>query len=463
MQPNILLTIADDQRGSAMGCVGLERVATPYLDTLADRGVRCIHTYHFGSNHGAVCSPSRAMLHSGAPYMELDEALLGPTYPPPGYTTTVPLMLGQKLHQAGYHCFATGKWHNGIDSFRAAFDSGDKIFFNGMADHWFTPVHDFDLSGRYSKEAAYIADGFSTEVFGQAAVDFIRSRRDQDQPFFCYCAFTAPHDPRTPPDDYRRRYDPKTIPLPPNYLPEHPFDNGEMSVRDERLLSCPREPAEIRHSLAEYYGMISHMDHWIGRIHAALDEIGQRENTIVIHTADHGLAIGQHGLLGKQNMYEHSTQVPLIAAGPGLPVHAVREGLCYQHDLHPTILDLANVSKRGVWFQTLLPLLRGENTGRPFITSHYRNLQRMIRDARYKLIEYTVGGQRRVQLFDLAEDTWECHDLSTDPTHQHRVEALSRQLNACMTENTALRRKSNIDQKLPETCIGRPRERFVLS
>lgn len=426
MPPNIVVTVADDQRGSAIGCAGIEPVRTPHLDTLAKRGVRCDRAYYFGACHGAVCAPSRAMLHTGRPFQELDPMLMEPVHPPTGHALVLPPTLGQKLRAAGYHCYGTGKWHNGVDSFHASFDDGAAIFHGGMADHYFTPVHAFDPTGRYPDSAARDADGFSTEVFGQAAIDFIHSRRGKDEPFFLYCAFTAPHDPRTPPDAYRRRYDPRAIDLPPNVMPEHPFDNGECRGRDERLLGWPREPDEIRRSLAAYYAMISHMDEWIGRIHEALAEIGQDDNTIVVHTADHGLAVGQHGLLGKQNLYEHSVRVPLIVAGPGLPRGAERQGLCYQHDLHPTLLELAGESTEDAFFESLLPMLRGACSGRDHVSCTYRDIYHMVRDAQFKLIEYDGEGHRRYQLFDLANDPWELHDLSRDPGHAQVLAAMQR-------------------------------------
>lgn len=430
-RPNILITIADDQRGTAVGCAGIEPVRTPNLDALAFRGVRFSQAYHYGSCHGAVCAPSRAMLHTGRLYHSLDPAMLQPIYPPAGYTVAVPPTLGGKLRQAGYHAFAAGKWHNGIHSFNRSFDDARNVFFGGMADHLFTPIYDYDPSGQYLPTTARTGPGFSTELFGQAAVDYIRSRKGNDQPFFCYCAFTAPHDPRTPPDEYRRMYDPREIKLPPNYLPEHLFDTGHIGGRDENLLGHPRDFKEIWRSTAEYYGMITHMDAWIGKIHAALAEIGQLDNTLVVHTADHGLSLGQHGLMGKQNVYEHSVRVPSIVAGPGLPGGVVRDGLCYQHDLHPTLLDLAGVPIGETAFQSLNALARGQTAGRETIASHFARDMRMVRDRRYKLIEYAPNkthGFTREQLFDLQADPWEQTDLIGDPAHAATAQRLRAQL-----------------------------------
>ncbi len=423
MPPNIVLIVAADQRATAVGCESVELVQTPNLDALAQRGTRCTAAYHFGSCVPAVCAPSRAMLHTGIPYTEIDPALMGPVRPPTDRNVPIPPTLGEKLRRAGYHCFGTGKWHNGVETFARSFDSGDAIFFYGMADHWFTPAHAFDPSGSYPETAARNAPGHSTDVFGQTAVDFIQSQRDRENPFFCYCAFTSPHDPRTPPDAYRRMYDPRQIDLPPNFLPEHPFDNGELEIRDERLLGRPRDTKEIQRSLAAYYAMISHMDTWIGRICEAVDSIGKTANTLVVHTADHGLALGQHGLLGKQNMYEHSVRVPLILAGPGVPEGRRNPGLCYQHDLHPTLLEFAGIPDEGRLFTSLLPLLNGKTPGRNTVVSAYRDCQRMIRGDRLKLIEYRVSGDARRQVFDLTEDPWERNDRAED---SHFAEEIAR-------------------------------------
>lgn len=427
--PNIVFTIADDQRGSALGCAGVEPVLTPHLDTLAGSGTRFANAFHFGSCHGGVCAPSRAMLHTGKSYFGLDRQMMGPTYPRQGTSVEVPPTLGQKLMANGYDAFATGKWHNGVDSFHMSFNAGASIFFGGMCDHWFVPVFDYDPTGCYPVESRYCAKGFSSEIFANEAIKFIHSRKDNPQPFFCYCAFTAPHDPRTPPDAWRQRYRPGDIPMFPNVRRVPQSDPGTLSIRDECLLGMPRNEGDLERALAEYYGMISHMDEQIGKIHAALDEIGARENTIVVHTADHGLAVGQHGLLGKQNLYDHSVRVPLIMSGPDLPMGAVREQLCYQHDLHPTLLEMAGSPGEEEGFQSLCRILRDPaRESRSHVGCAYENLQRMIRSDRYKLIEYDVSGTRRTELFDLQEDPWEVNNLATHPSHGHRIWSLREEL-----------------------------------
>ncbi len=443
-RPNIVLTIADDHRGTALGCGGIEPVLTPSLDALAARGTRFVNAQHLGSCHGAVCAPSRAMLHTGFPYFQLDPGLLGPADPPPDRPVNIPPTLGQKLQEAGYESFATGKWHNGVRSFHRSFNRGASIFFGGMNDHWFTPVQDFDPSGQYPNSAKYLADGFSTEVFARSAIDFIRSRRDDERPFFCYCAFTAPHDPRTPPDHWRRQYRPSSLTMPPNVTPSF-FGHSPLSVmpsrdmgttrdRDELLLGTPRDVREIERALAGYYGMISHMDEWIGKIHEAVEEIGVAEGTIVIHTSDHGLAVGQHGFLGKENLYQHSLNVPLILAGPDIPGGLVSEALCYQHDLHPTLAERAGAAPPdGKTFRNLDAVISGDG-GRTYIGSSYMGSVRSIRDKRYKLIEYHVQDEKSCELFDLQSDPWETCNLEGQSEQRDTLVRLRRELAAWRDE-----------------------------
>src|SRR5262249_50414221 len=155
--------------------------------------------------------------------------------------------------------------------------------------------------------------------------------------FFLHLNFTAPHDPLLVPPDRAMRYDAATVPLPKNFVAQHPFDHGNASGRDELLFRLPRTPQEVREELAVYYAVIEHLDAQIGRILATLQSLSSLDNTIVVFTSDHGLAIGSHGLRGKQNMYEHTLRVPLVIRGPGVPAGKESHALCYLRDLFPTL------------------------------------------------------------------------------------------------------------------------------
>lgn len=437
-QPNILFMIADDHRHNAIHTLGDPIVQTPILDSLVAGGTAFCQNHIMGSLSGAVCIPTRACLHTGANLFNASTSTeLSNSR---GIMTLNPdlTLLAEHFRVSGYHTFATGKWHNDKASFNRSFGEGSTIFFGGMSDHDRVPLHEYDSRGEYSQDNCYIGDGFSSEIFSDSAIQFLNQYEEQE-PFFLYVAFTAPHDPRTPPPEYAVLYDPAEIPLPPNYLPEHPFDNGELDNRDENLAPFPRPTEEVQQHMADYYGMISHMDAQIGRVIETLSENGYLENTIIVYTADHGLAVGQHGLFGKQNLYDHSIRVPLILKGPGVPSGEVIDGLTHTNDVYPTLCELAQVSiPETVESQSLLPLLQGQQRQfREYVCSAYKYVQRSISDSEWKLIRYyrseeSQTGEERIQLFNLAQDPWEMNDLSADPSQQTSIQNLSEKLTSWM-------------------------------
>ena len=190
-------------------------------------------------------------------------------------------------------------------------------------------------------------------------------RREQTKPFFLYVGFNSPHDPRQAPKEFVDMYPPARIEVPPNYLPEHPFDQGDHEVRDEILAPFPRTREAVQLHRSEYYAHITYMDAQIGRILDALEKSGPARNTYVIFTADHGLAVGQHGLMGKQNLYDHSIRMPLMVAGPGIARGRRVDHLVYQHSLFATTCELAGVKAPDTLeFPSLADLLTGRAAGR---------------------------------------------------------------------------------------------------
>jgi arylsulfatase A-like enzyme len=430
-RPNILIMVADDHRYESLGVHGNSEVATPHLDALAARGLVCHQAHCQGGMHGAICVPSRASLMTGRNIFTSAEDTIGRDYRAsltiPDSLTTFP----ERLRAAGYRTHAIGKWHNDAASFQRSFASAERVMFGGMSDHDRVPLHAYDPAGNYSPDACVYEAGFSTDLFAESAMRFLDEQTHGD-PWLMYVAFTAPHDPRTPPAAFA--VDPESVSVPPNFLPAHPFDNGDLLVRDEMLDDLPRTPASVRRHIADYYGMIQHLDAAIGQIVDAVARRSDAANTVIIYTADHGIALGQHGLLGKQNLYEHSTRIPLIMAGPGVPAGAVRNDLVWHGDTTATVMDLAGVDGS--------PALEGASlvaTGgappRSMFAAAYRFSQRMIRDERYKLIRYwpepsTAGtdtaGSKTAQLFDLLEDPWETTNLAHAPRLApviHRLDA----------------------------------------
>jgi arylsulfatase A-like enzyme len=245
-----------------------------------------------------------------------------------------------------------------------------------------------------------------------------------------YISFMAPHDPRTMPKEYLEMYPPDKMELPPNFLPRHPFNFGKILVRDELLAPWPRTAATIRRHIAEYYAMISHLDAQIGRVLSELDRLGLRENTLILLAGDNGLAVGQHGLMGKQNNYEHSIRVPLIMCGPGIPQNEKRDAFVYLLDLYPTLCELIGIEvPTSVEGKSLVPAIKdsGEKI-RDSLFFAYEEFQRSVRTDRFKLIEYVVRDKRHTQLFDLDNDRWETQNLAENVDHRETVDELRRKL-----------------------------------
>jgi len=412
--PNILFLFTDDQRFDAIGALCNQAVKTPNMDKLVAGGTVFTHAHIMGSLVPAVCMPSRAMLMTGRGLFHLLDQ--GRDIPPEH------IMLPELLRQEGYETFGTGKWHNGPPAYARCFSRGASIFYGGMSNHLEVPVHDFDPEGRYAKESRYSSKKFSSELFSDEAIDFLE-RQTGDAPFFAYVSYTAPHDPRMAPKEFADMYPAKSIEVPPNFLTEHPFDNGELRIRDEILAQSPRTPEVVQEHIAAYYAMIAHLDYHIGRVLDALENSGQADNTIVIFAGDNGLAVGQHGLLGKQNLYEHSVRVPLVFAGPGIPAGKRTDALCYLLDVFPTLCDLSGIAvPETVEGKSLLPIIQGQkNEVRGSVFAAYRQFQRMVRQGGWKLIRYNVEGKQTTQLFDLASDPWEVKNLAGEPERKERL------------------------------------------
>jgi len=426
--PNILFLLTDDQRYNTINVLGNKDIITPNLDSLVENGVAFTNAYIMGGLSAAVCMPSRASLLTGRSCFHLVDS--GRILPEDHIT------LPELFRRSGYITFGTGKWHNGRDSYARSFSTGAKIMFGGMSDHYKVPLHDFDPSGEYRNENQYFFQNkHSSEIYADAALEFLQNY-NHEKPFFMYISFQAPHDPRDISEKYLEMYDHQSIAIPENFMPEHPFNNGELSVRDELLAPFPRTPREIRHHIAAYYAMITHLDAQIGRIFSMLIEKKLVENTIIVYSSDNGLAVGQHGLLGKQNLYEHSVKVPLIISGPGIPKGEQRPVLCYLLDIYPTLCDLAGIAiPASVEGKTLIDLIEGKvDKVRDALLFVYKNFQRGIRNDRWKLIHYNVRGKKKTQLFDLKNDPWEKCNLADDPTKTELIAKLTDQMKYLLVE-----------------------------
>jgi len=341
VKPNVVFLLSDDQRPDTIAALGNPVVQTPNLDRLVREGTAMTRAVCANP----ICTPSRAEVLTGCSGFrnhvldfgrQIDKELA--TWP-------------DTMRAAGYHTWYVGKWHNdgrppdhGFQQSLGLFAGGGGRWAKDAVDFKGSPITGYrgwvfqDDGGRMFPHRGV---GLTPEIsghFADAAIELIR--RKPAEPFFLQVNFTAPHDPLLMPPGYDDRYDWRTIPLPKNFLAEHPFDHGNLDGRDERLLPRPHTRDQVRQLIAMYYCVVTHMDEQIGRILQTLEDTGQAENTIVIFSSDHGVALGSHGLRGKQNMYEHTIGVPLVLRGPGIPRGHRRTAQVYLRDLFPTICNL---------------------------------------------------------------------------------------------------------------------------
>ena len=427
-KPNVLFLFADDQCFETIRAFGHTDIDTPNLDRLVARGTTFTRAYNMGSWSGAVCVASRTMLITGRSVWNAESI-----YKTTDQERQAGVLWPQLMSQAGYRTYFTGKWHIQTDAAKC-FDVARHIR-AGMPK---------DTPNSYNRPPATGADSWSpydtslggfweggkhwSEVAADDAVDFLGEAKQQAKPFFMYIAFNAPHDPRQSPKEYVDKYPLSRIAVPKNFLPEYPHKDAigcGPSLRDEKLGPFPRTEQAVKVHRQEYYALITHLDAQIGRILDALDRSGQADNTWIFFTADHGLALGHHGLFGKQNMYDDSVRVPFIVAGPGVAKNRRHAAAIYLQDAMATALDLAAAPKPAhVFFHSLRPLLDGKQKQSSYesVYGGYLELQRAITHDGWKLIAYPKAGV--VRLYHLAKDPLEMTDLAADPKHAQQKREL---------------------------------------
>ena len=412
-KPNIVFIFADDQCFQTIQALGYDEVQTPNLDRLARQGTTFTHAYNMGSWSGAVCVASRTMLNSGRFVWNAHQI-----WNESEQEREEGRWWGEYMKEAGYRTYMTGKWHC-----KAAAEKS----FDVVRD--VRPGMPSQTPAGYNRPIAPGQDTWSpsdpkfggfweggthwSEVVANHASDFIDQAQADDTPFFMYLAFNAPHDPRQSPAEYVDRYPVESIEMPTNFQPVYPHAEEigcGKKLRDEKLAPFPRTPHAIKVNRQEYYAIITHMDEMIGRILDDLQSSGKADNTWIFFTADHGLACGQHGLLGKQNLYDHSVRVPFLVVGPEVAAGARINEAVYLQDVMPTTLQLAGLEKpEHVEFNSVLPLLGGEASPYQEIYGCYLDKQRSIRTDRYKLIVYPNA--KTLRLYDLQNDPMETTDL----------------------------------------------------
>jgi len=407
-RPNILFVIVDDQSPFDLKIYEPQSaLETPVIDRIAADGMVFDGAYQMGSFNGAVCTPSRHMVMTGRTVWHLP---IGP-----GAKTHCPADIEQNtlaavFNRAGYATMRTCKNGNSYEG----------------ANRQFTVRKDATKRGG--------ADAQGSAWHADQVLDYLKQRenRDERQPFFIYFGFSHPHDTRDGKPELLAKYgsvnhtDRNALPpandkqpaLPVNYLPAHPFHHGHPGLRDEVDVSGvweKRDERTIRNEIGREFACSENIDIQIGRVLDKLKQLGELDNTYIVYTADHGMAIGRHGLQGKQNLYEHTWRVPLIVKGPGIKPGSRVKGNTYLLDVLATLCALANIepptSNEGLSFK---PVLMGQQqTVRDVLYGVYNGGtkpgMRCVKQGDWKLIKYDVldGKVRETQLFNLAENPYE--------------------------------------------------------
>ena len=409
-RPNFLFIIADDQSPFDLKVYEPRSpLQTPNLDRLAKEGMVFDGAYHMGSFQGAVCTPSRHMIMCGRTVWHLPiapEALKQGKCPPKLEQQTIPAV----FNRAGYATMRTCKIGN-------SYEGANKLF---------AVRHDAEKRGG--------DDATGSAWHGEQVLNYLKERETAKdaRPFLIYFGFSHPHDTRNGKPELLAKYgavnhaDKNSLPpsnakqpaLPVNYLPAHPFPHGHPGLRDETMVSGVwerRDERTIRNELGREFACSENIDIQIGRVLKKLEAMAELENTYIIYTADHGIAIGRHGLQGKQNLYQHTWRVPFIVKGPGIKAGSRVEGNIYLLDVLATLCDLAGIkppeSNEGITFK---PVLEGKQaTVRDVLYGVYNGGtkpgMRCVKQGDWKLIKYDVleGKVRETQLFNLKENPQE--------------------------------------------------------
>jgi len=455
-RPNLLWIMTDQQRRDSIGAYGNPAIKTPNLDRLAEGGVRFNQCYIATS----PCSPSRASLLTGL-YAHTHGVVVNNIVLPEDVPS-----LGNTLKAAGYRAAWVGKWHLGpTDSPK-----------HGFTDKWVDHARSYrDYLERVGLLQAFperrggsawprgvrygrspVPEEHFLETFlAREAISFLEE--SGSQPFCLAVSFRAPHPPVTPPEPWYSMYPRDKVPLPANFhddMENKPLwqrqrrtgrmDSGRRGARKWEGTTFPKSRVlaewteeEWREIIALYYGFVSYVDNWTGKVLEALDRQGLTDNTIVLYTTDHGDMMGSHGLITKSYIYDEDMRVPLVMRYPPLiKPGTATDALVSNVDVFPTLLEMMGVKvPRGVQGRSFLPVLEGEaqpHRDAAFMEVASRGIK-AVRTGRWK---YTVNWRPRDldELYDMENDPLELRNLATDPEHADACERLRKRILDWMRE-----------------------------
>ena len=448
--PNFLVIISDEHRKDAMGCAWHPLVHTPHLDRLAARGTRFTNAY----TSSPMCVPTRAALACGDHVHRT--GFWDSATPYDGSAST----WMHRVRDAGHELVSIGKLH-----FRSGEDD------NGFSEE-ILPMHVVGGVGwmaallredppAYDAAAELAADsgpGSSSYTdydlaITAAATDWIAARRNAERPWAAFVSLVSPHFPLRAPPEFYNLYADADFDLEPQQLPDHP------EIRNlARFFDYERHfTAETRHAAtAGYFGLTSFLDDCVGEILATLEESGQAEDTVILYLSDHGELLGDKGMWTKQVMYEASAGIPMILAGPGVPDGIVRNTAASIVDVAATALDvmLSDDSAPGLSLRQLAQ--DPDDADRTVLCEYHDGGSTtgafMVRWGDWKYVCYPGMPP---QLFNLAEDPSEDHDLGSDVSQRAaaaRAEGAARLAAICDAD--AVNRQCFADQAARIEALG---------
>lgn len=444
-RPDVLILMADQLNPTCLGCAGDPVVRTPHIDALAAEGVCFDAAYTVCP----VCMPARGSFVSGL-YPHNHQFWTNFT------DQRFPADLCphfRDMQQAGYATAKVGKFHYFNPAWGGDFEDHQDYyhalgfdFAEETTGVYMTPFHKSEYTrylqrkglldpyirdvakrmeeGQYAWWPSPLSpDDHNDAYIGRRAVEVIE-RADPGQPLCLFVSFPGPHCPLDAPGEYATMYDPMDVPLPDN-VPEVTRMGPREFSRDE-----------VRHMRAAYYGKISLIDHWVGRIADAMERRGAWDRALAFFTADHGDHMGAHGRMSKGSFYDESARVPLIVRWPGrVQAGARTNALAELIDVCPTFLDAIGVDRTSGHFgASLLPVACGDaDRVHDAVFSEIRQaggLAYMVRTERYK---WWINPKREA-LFDMAADPLEQRDLVQSEPHQAVRAAMRDRLSRFLVE-----------------------------
>jgi arylsulfatase A-like enzyme len=403
-QPNILLIFTDDQGYHDVSYYGTKDIRTPNTDQIAASGMRFDNFYA----NCPVCSPTRAALLTGRyqDYVGVPGVIRTNPDNNWGYLDSKATLLPQELKMAGYSTALIGKWHLGLGSPNTPVERGFDYFHGWlgdmMDDYWKHRRHDIN----YMRLNGQVIDpgGHATDLFTDWSVDYIKSQADDNQPFFLYLAYNAPHFPVQPPTAWLDK-----------------VKKREKGIDDTR---------------AKLVAFIEHMDDGIGKVIQALKDSGQYENTVIIFSSDNGGHLpskANNGPLrdGKQSMYEGGLKVPTAISWPGrIKPGSVSDKMQISMDLYPTLLEIAGSNPKNIvegqsFFSELVKSNQSVEPNRSFYFTRREGGSKYggqaiyaLRKGDWKLLQNTP--YEEYELYNLAKDPLEQNNVIVKETEKYK-------------------------------------------